>query len=113
MANLEYTIQQLRNEREQRQLQLEKLNSAISVLEGLSSNTRAISSRNGVRPKRAVSALARSRMARAQKARWARVRAGKKGMSRPALSVAARRKIAAAQRARWARVKAQAFKKAA
>ena len=66
----------------------------------------------GSQPKRKVSAAARRRMARAQKARWAKSRngspssrAGKAyGAARVkrTLSPAARRKIAAAQRARWA-----------
>ena len=62
---------------------------------------------------RKLSKSARARIAAAQKARWAKVRAtaGKSGKVVPirgkrTLSAAARRKIAAAQRARWARVKA-------
>jgi hypothetical protein len=121
MANLNNALQQLREERQNAQLQLEKLNSAISVLEELSGGS-STATRNGVRPKRVVSALARRRMAEAQRARWARVRgprsvqAGKSAGKAPArhvLSVAARRRIAAAQRARWARVRAQQASKAA
>jgi hypothetical protein len=62
---------------------------------------------------RKLSKSARARMAAAQRARWAKVRAkaGKSDKIVPiqgkrTLSVAARRKIAAAQRARWAKVKA-------
>jgi hypothetical protein len=58
---------------------------------------------------RKLSASARARIAAAQKARWAKFRAGTKPTPKKAkrtLSAAARRKIAAAQRARWAKVKA-------
>ena len=61
-----------------------------------------------------VSPESRTRMAAAQKARWAKVRndGGRKkegaalAPAKRTLSAAARKKIAAAQRARWARVKA-------
>jgi hypothetical protein len=121
MSNFSIALQQLREERQQAQLQLEKLDSAISVLEDLSGARGSVGGRNGVRPKRVVSALARRRMAEAQRARWARTRGGSgsavkspgKAPARRVLSVAARRRIAAAQRARWARVRAQQGSKAA
>jgi len=63
---------------------------------------------------RKLSAAARARIAAAQRARWAKVRANagaeKKVVpvrGKRTLSAAARKKIAAAQRARWAKVKAQ------
>ena len=114
MANLNDALQQLREQREQAQLQVEKLNSAISVLEDLYGRGSSTAARNGIQPKRVVSAIARRRMAQAQRARWAKVRGGAKSGAAPSkapvrriLSAAARRKIAAAQRARWARVRAQ------
>lgn len=62
---------------------------------------------------RKLSKSARARIAAAQRARWAKVRAGAGAQAKVVpirgkrtLSAAARRKIAAAQRARWARVKA-------
>jgi hypothetical protein len=123
MANLDNALQQLREERKQAQVQVEKLDSAISVIESLGGRNFSARARNSSQPKRAVSAAARRRMARAQRARWAKVRkesqsarAGKGASTARAprtLSMAARRKIAAAQRARWARVKAQQAKKAA
>ncbi len=123
MANLDNALQQLREERSQSQLQIKKLDSAISVLEGLVEGSSSRVMRNNAQPNRVVSAAARRRMARAQRARWAKVRkqtqsaqAGKSAGTSPAkrtLSVAARRKIAMAQRARWARVRAQQAKKAA
>jgi hypothetical protein len=117
MANMNDALQQLREQREQAQLQLDKLNSAISVLEDLFGRNGSTARRNTVQQgKRVVSALARRRMAEAQRARWARARGGSKSPTAKApskapvqriLSAAARRKIAAAQRARWARVRAQ------
>lgn len=62
---------------------------------------------------RKISAAGRSRIAAAQRARWAKLKgtAGSESKVVPIrakrkLSAAARKKIAAAQRARWARVKA-------
>jgi len=115
MANLDHVLAQLRDERGRAQQQLDKLESAISVLEGLDNGSHArTSSRTG----RVVSILARRRMAAAQRARWARVHgasrngkpAGRRRVTR-VLSPEARRKIAAAQKARWARFRAE--KKAA
>jgi hypothetical protein len=112
MANLENALQQLRTERKQAQLHVEKLDQAISVIESLNGSG---TSPDTNPPKRIVSAASRRKMALAQKARWARAGKG----SRPAkeetgsthgkghtMSAAARRKIAAAQRARWAKVRA-------
>jgi hypothetical protein len=123
MANLNNAIQQLRQERKHAQLQIEKLDSAISVLEALTGSSSVTPTRNGSRPKRRVSAAARRRMARAQKARWARSRKSSPSLRaekadgavrvKRTLSPAARRKIAAAQRARWAQIRAQQPKKAA
>ena len=112
MANLDHVLAQLRNERSRAQQQLEKLESAISVLEGLGNESGSHTARTSSRSGRVVSATARRRMAQAQRARWARVRAstGKPGGRRRAtrvLSIEARRKIAAAQKARWARFRAQ------
>jgi len=58
-----------------------------------------------------MSAAARARIAAAQRARWAKVRAGNKGNvvampKKRTMSAAARKRIAAAQKARWAKVKA-------
>lgn len=62
---------------------------------------------------RKLSAAARSRIAAAQRARWAKVRkdGGEEGRYQYAqegtMSASARKKIAAAQKLRWAKVKAQ------
>jgi ABC-type Fe3+-citrate transport system substrate-binding protein len=115
MSNLNSALQQLRDERKQAQSQVEKLDQAISVIEGLSgrTNTRSIS---GPRTGRRLSAAARKRISDAQRARWAQRKkpagststAGPRAVpNRKPLSAAARRKIAAAQKARWAKFRSQ------
>lgn len=103
MLCLAGVVQQLRRERNQAARTVEQLDAALAALTGVS--------RTGARRK--ISAAGRARIAAAQRARWAKVRAkgGKKQNvvampKRKTMSAAARRKIAAAQRARWARVKA-------
>jgi hypothetical protein len=113
MGNLSNALQQLRVERKQMQSQVEKLDRAISVIESLNGSA---TSRNANQPTRIISAASRRKMARAQKARWAKTRDKSQPLalvkttaSAPAkriMSASARRKIAAAQRARWAKLKA-------
>jgi hypothetical protein len=111
MANLSNALQQLRAEHKRTQVEVEKLEQAISMIESLNGSG---TSRSTNQPKRIISAASRRKMARAQKARWAKVKAGpqpaaaagsvhKKGHT---MSASARRKIAVAQKARWARVRA-------
>ena len=64
----------LKNEASKLEQQLDGLNSAIKALGGRNS----FGPGNGRRRKRHVSAAARARMARAQRARWAKVKAPKK-----------------------------------
>jgi len=114
MSNLNSALQQLRNERKQAQAQVEKLDQAISVIEGLSGrNTRG--AHNG-RTRRSLSAAARKRISEAQRARWAQRKkqagtassTGPRAVSnRRPLSASARRRIAAAQKARWAKFRSQ------
>jgi hypothetical protein len=121
MTNLTSALQQLREERRQSQVHIDKLDSAISVIEDVVGRSSSAAARNSTRQGRVVSAAARRRMARAQRARWAKVRQQSKPAAKATstvpgkrtVSITARRKIAAAQRARWARVKAQEGKKAA
>jgi hypothetical protein len=114
MGNLTNALQQLREERKQVQSQVEKLDQAISVIESLNGLGTV---RQANQPTRTISAASRRKMARAQKARWAKARetshpiALAKPTPAPApvkrsMSAAARRKIAAFQRARWAKLKA-------
>jgi hypothetical protein len=119
MGNLSGALQQLRAERKQAQLHVEKLDQAISVIESLNGSG-TFGQAN--QPTRIISAASRRKMARAQRARWARAKNGsqpvvltKPTVSAPVkrtLSAAARRKIAAFQRARWAKLKAQQKKAA-
>jgi hypothetical protein len=123
MANLTNALQELRAERSRTQLQVEKLDQAISVIESLNGSG---PSRNAAQAGRVISEASRRKMALAQKARWAKVRkeaqqpvgSAKASASAPAASIkrtmsaASRRKIAAFQRARWAKVKAEQKKAA-
>jgi len=116
MGNLNNALQELRAERKQAQLQVEKLDQAISVIESLNGSG---ASGKANQPSRTISAASRQKMAKAQKARWARARKESQPAARPTdsapvkrtMSASARRKIAAFQRARWAKIKQQ--KKAA
>jgi hypothetical protein len=113
MGNLSNALQQLREERKQVQLQAEKLDQAISVIESLKGSG-TVGKTN--QPTRIISAASRRKMARAQKARWAKAREKSEPMAiaktmasvpvKHVMSASARRKIAASQRARWAKVKA-------
>ena len=118
VANLSNTLHELRAERSQAQLHVEKLDKAISVIESLNGSG---TSGNAIQPKRIISAASRRKMALAQKARWAR--AGKElkpvvvaptssSSAKRIMSASARRKIAAAQKARWAKVRAEQKKAA-
>jgi len=130
MGNLENALQQLRAERREAQSQIEKLDTAISAIESLNGTgtlgkvkqptgiTSASASPSA--PIRIISAASRRKMARAQKARWAKVRKGSQPVlvsaaakttspapvAKRTMSAASRSKIAAFQRARWAKLKA-------
>jgi hypothetical protein len=114
MGNLNNALQELRAERKQTQARVEKLNTAISVIESLNGSG---SFGKAAQPTRIISQASRRKMAQAQRARWARARKEsqrvvvitKKAGSAPVkhtMSTAARKKIAAFQRARWARLRA-------
>jgi hypothetical protein len=134
MGNLENALQQLRAERREAQSHVEKVDKAISVIESLNGTgtSRQATQPTGTvaasaspsAPKRFISKASRLKMARAQKARWAKARkesqpvvmaAAKTTSPAPVkhrMSAAARRKIAAFQRVRWAKLKAQGKKAA-
>jgi hypothetical protein len=113
MGNLSSALQELRAERKQAQLHVEKLDQAISVIESLN-GFGTLGTTN--QPTRIISVASRRKMAQAQRARWTRARNGSQPITpakttNPApakrtMSAAARRKIAAFQRARWAKLKA-------
>jgi hypothetical protein len=80
MANLASVVQQLKMERDQLQRRLEQLDQALQALGGLSGLRRSGSrGRKFVRTRRKMSAAARRRIVAAQRARWAKWRAGKRG----------------------------------
>jgi len=106
LANLSGIVRQLKQERDRVERQLSGLNAALAAFAGVYKDSGVLKSR------RKISARGRARIAAAQRARWAKVRAqnvvpiakeGKPG--KRTMSASARRKIAVAQRARWARVK--------
>jgi hypothetical protein len=101
-------LQTLKSERDRLQKDVNRLSAAINALGGGASAGRTTARR---RP--TLSAVARARIAAAQRARWAKIRAkggqNQNVVSMPKkkeMSAAARRKIAAAQRARWAKIRA-------
>jgi hypothetical protein len=113
MGSLINALQQLRAERREAQLHVEKLDQAISVMESLNASGTSPKTRKSVR---VISATSRRKMALAQKARWAKARKesqpavgamkpNRSGAVKRTMSVSARRKIAAAQRARWAKIR--------
>jgi hypothetical protein len=116
MANLNglaSIVNELKTERTNLVNQLRHVDTALSALSNLNGGV------SGAKPGRTVSAASRRRMARAQRARWAKARqqssAVKKSSTVPvkrAMSAAARRKIAAFQRARWGKLKGQQKKAA-
>lgn len=71
MTNLGAVVQQLKQERS-------RLDKAIAALSEVTGGTTLNASTEGSRPKRQLSVAARKRIAAAQRARWAKVRAGKK-----------------------------------
>ena|ERR1700746_50572 len=100
MANLTSVLKQLEQERTRLMSELERLTNALSAL------NRTGSSRRG-----GISAAGRTRIAAAQRARWAKVK-GQKVVSitarrRRRLSAAALANIRAAQKARWAKWRKQ------
>ncbi|PYX40234.1 MAG: hypothetical protein DMG81_06930 [Acidobacteria bacterium] len=95
MVNLTAVLHQLEQERSRLASQLQNLNNALSAL-----NAKGSSRGSG------VSAAGRARIAAAQRARWAKVRAGKVvsiASPKRTMSPAARKRIVAAQKARWAK----------
>jgi hypothetical protein len=119
MGNLSSALQQLRAERKQAQSHVEKLDTAISVIESLNGSG---SFGSTAQPTRIISQASRRKMARAQRARWAKARENSQPVTlaktmgsapvKHTMSASARRKIAAFQKARWAKIKAQQKKAA-
>jgi hypothetical protein len=74
MANLGRMLRQLRGERVRAQKELDRLDEAIAVFEKLVAPNPGREARRGPGGKRKVSAATRSKMSKAQKARWAKLR---------------------------------------
>jgi len=119
MGTLANALQQLRAEHKQAQLQVEKLDQAISVIDSLNGSGTVRQAKT-----RIISAASRRKMARAQKARWAKAKKASQPIAiaktttpapvvKRTMSASARRKIATFQRARWAKLRAGQQKKAA
>jgi len=104
LKGLESVVSQLRIQRTNLVNSLRHVDVALSALSNVNGNS------SHAQAQRTMSASGRKRIAAAQRARWARVRAQNVVSIAPkrakrTMSASARRKIAAAQRARWARVK--------
>jgi hypothetical protein len=119
MANLNRALQDLRQERSRAGREVERLDEAISVLEGLTARNhagrparRGRTARMG-RPRHRMSAAGRRKIAAAQRARWARLKAKRLHGAKHRASAAARNRMAAAQRARWAQIRAEKKQKPA
>jgi hypothetical protein len=104
MTNLGDVVEMLKNERDRLSKEMKAIGAALSAFGGAYGKGTA---RRGV-----ISAAGRARIAAAQRARWAKVKAKGEHANvvtmpkKRTMSASARRRIAAAQRARWAKVKA-------
>ena len=82
MATLERAVKELQSERSRLEKEVERVDAALSALSNLNSRgrrggrRRAAGRRTG-RPQRHMSASARRRIAAAQRARWAKLKAKK------------------------------------
>jgi|SRR5689334_25384932 len=112
MASLTRALNELRQERSRAEREVERLDNAISVLQGLVGRNhlgrpaRGGRTRMG-RPRRRMSAAGRRKIAAAQRARWARLKGKRLQRRQRHMSAAARARIARAQRVRWAQVKSK------
>jgi hypothetical protein len=78
MATLDRAVKELQSERSRLQRELERLNAALGALASLNSRGRGrrrTAGRRAVRPQRHMSVGARRRIAAAQRARWAKLKA--------------------------------------
>ena len=97
-------VQMLRNEHDRLTREMNAVGQALSAFGA------AYGKQTGTRGK--ISAAGRARIAAAQRARWAKMKANTTKTNvvtmpkKRTMSAAARKRIAAAQRARWAKVKA-------
>jgi hypothetical protein len=105
LANLSGIVRQLKKERDRVHQRLSGLNAALEAFAGVYRGNA------GTKPRRKMSAKGRTRIAAAQRARWAKVKGQQRvvPIAKPkrTMSASARRKIAAAQKKRWAKLKRQ------
>jgi hypothetical protein len=81
MSNLVQIVEELQSKREQLHLELTRVDAAIEALRGVTggkSTLKVVPNLNAAKPRRVLSLGARRRIAAAQRARWAKVRAQKK-----------------------------------
>ena len=81
MSNLVQIVQELQAKRSQLHHELTRVDAAIEALrgpDGRKSTIKAVTTTTGAKPRRVMSLSARRRIAAAQRARWAKVRAQKK-----------------------------------
>jgi len=103
MANLAGVVQLLKQEHGRLTKELQGISAALAAF------GKSYGKQTGTRR---LSVAVRGRIAAAQRARWAKVRAGKSqsrngaAVPKRTMSAAARKRIAAAQRARWAKIRA-------
>jgi len=74
MVNLAQVIKGLRAERSRAQKEVDRLEKAIAALGKLDGNPGRQAQRNEMGKRRKLSAAARKRISRAQRARWAKIR---------------------------------------
>jgi hypothetical protein len=104
MTNLDGVMQVLRKEHDRLSMELKAIGAALSAF--------GATYGKGTAPRGRMSVAGRARIAAAQRARWANVKAKRENANvvtmpkKRTMSVSARRRIAAAQRARWAKVRA-------
>ena len=80
MLNLTNVVRQLKMERDQTQRKLEQLNAALKVLGSLGGVSRRLGGgQTAGKKRRPMSAAARKRIAAAQRARWAKWKAARRG----------------------------------
>jgi hypothetical protein len=104
MTNLGSVVQVLKREHDRLTKEISAIGAALSAF--------GATYGKGAAPRGKISAAGKARIAAAQRARWAKLKAknGKANVvtmpKKRTMSAAARKKIAAAQRVRWAKVKA-------
>jgi hypothetical protein len=76
MSSINQVVKQLQIQRKRAEQELEKLNLALKALSSLDGGTAGI--KLGIRRKPKFSAAARERIAAAQRARWAKIKAAQK-----------------------------------